>query len=190
MANVATTIAMDPTYQPFERPPDPSSLWSVIPRGLRGFIVRLGTLDAKPVNDTQTFVLNGTLGANFAYVLAEISIRLTQDRAADWDRSYTLNLQNFYQGGVTLSNSWSYPFRAATLGQVELINGPGTVRQPKAPMFSPVGAAGILVNINGFNPTATVATAGTISGYINFWEFDREQARKYPINAPFPTHSR
>ncbi len=190
MANVAVSIAMTPTYQPFERPPDPAVLWSVIPRGLRGFIVPLGTLTAKPVNDTETFSLTGTLESKFAYVLAEISLRLTQDRAQDWDAEYSLNLQNFYQGNVTLSQNWNFDFLPFGLGSLALGNGPVPPRMPRAPMWAPKGTAGILIDITGFNAAAAVAAAGTISGYINFWEFDREQARKFPINTPFPTTSR
>lgn len=190
MANVEVAIAMTPTYLPFERPPDRAALWSAIPRGLRGFVIPSATLTAKPVNDTETFVLSGTLGPNFAYILAEISVRLAQDRAQDWEREYSLNLQNFYQGNVALSQNWNFPFSTIGLGSLALGNGPAAVRMPMAPITAPRGTAGVLISITGFNDAAAVAAAGVIACYINFWEFDLEQARKYPINAPLPTHSR
>ncbi len=195
MANVATLIAMDPTYQPFERPPDPLALWTPIPRGLRGFIVELGALDLKPVGDTQTLVLTATLPPSFAYVFAEISLRISQDRAQSWFPAYTLNLQNWYQGRLGVSTSFAFPWNGIDHGNqplnTERSNGftKGSM-VPKAPMWAPSGTSGILIRFNAQNADGTVATAGTLSAYINFWEFDLEQARKFPINSPIPTHQR
>jgi len=191
MANVAVAIAMQGTYQPFERPPDPAALWTAIPRGLRGFIVELDALAAKPVNDTETLSLTGTLGPGFAYVFAEISLNLTQDQAADWATEYSLNLQNFYQGNLTLGQTWNFSFSPVGLGGQERGNGFASMDQsPRAVMFAPKNTSGIQINISTFNDVATVAAAGTVSAYINFWEFDLEQARKFPVNAPVPVHSR
>lgn len=191
MANVDVTIAMDPTYQPYERPPDPATLWTAIPRGLRGFVVELGILTAKPVNDTETLALTATLPANFAYVFAEISLRLSQDRADDWRAEYTMNLQSWYQGLTGVSTSFTYPFQVHGLSLDERANGHQSMDHcPRAPMWAPRGSSGILINITAANSKAAAAAAGTLSAYVNFWEFDLEQARKYPINAPIPTHSR
>ncbi len=191
MANVAVTIAMAPTYQPFERPPDPAALWTAIPRGLRGFLVNVGALDAKPVNDTETLSLTATLPASFAYVFAEISLTIAQDQAGDWDTRYVLNLQNWYQGVLALSSDFGFDFSPVGLGAGERGNGIGAMDQvPRAPMWAPSGTSGILINISTFNDVATVAAAGTVNAYINFWEFDLEQARKFPINSPYPVHSR
>ncbi len=194
MAIVSTVIAMEPTYLPYERPPDPAALWTAIPRGLRGFIAPDNLVDAKPVNDVQTLSLTGTLPANFAYVFASISLRVSQNRMGDWDSNYHLNLQNWYQGTLAVSSSWVFSF--PTVGpkagsEDERSNGFQAIDlTPRAPMWAPNGTSGILINITAFNDTATVATAGTCSAFINFWEFDLEQVRKYPINAPLPTHSR
>ena len=193
MANVAVTIAMEPTYLPYERPPDPQTLWSAIPRGFRGLVAESEILAAKPVNDTETLALTGTLPANFAYIFADISLRLTQNRAFDWHNEYTLNLQNYYQGSVSLSSNWNFTFSNNAGGVAGDTRGAGFqsgYSYPKSIMWAPRGTAGILVNITCRNLGANAATAGNISAYINFWEFDLEQARKYPINAPFPTHSR
>lgn len=192
MANVAVAIAMEPTYIAYERPPDQQALWSAIPRGLRGFVVETGTLTAKPLNDTETIVLSGTLPGNFAYVFAEIGLTLRQDTMSDWDSEYTLNLQNYYQGGhLGLSGNWN--FDLAIFGLIGDGRGAGhtaTDPVPRAPMWAPRGTSGILIAISSFNSANPAAALGTIDCYINFWEFDLEQIRKYPINAPFPTHSR
>lgn len=192
MANVAVTFEMDPTYIPYERPPDPQTLWSVIPRGLRGFIVELGILAAKPNADTESLTLTGTLPANFAYIFSEIHLRLSQDRAADWQTVLSLNLQNWYQGFLGVSSTWNFVLGSTAsidLDARAMSAGPGA-RTPKGLMWAPRGTSGIQVRMNAANTNATVATAGTISAYINFWEFDLEQARKFAINSPIPTHSR
>ncbi len=191
MANVAVTIAMDATYQPFERPPDAAALWTAIPRGLRGFVVSTGTLAAKPVNDTETLSLTGTLPNGFAYVFAEISLSISQDQAGDWDDRYVLNLQNWYQGMIAVSSFFGFDFSPVGLGATERGNGVGSRDAfPKAPMVASPGSSGILINIITFNDVATVAAAGTVNAYINFWEFDLEQIRKFPINSPYPVHAR
>jgi len=186
---------MAATYRPFERLPDPAMLWTAVPRGLRGFIVNTALLDLKPINDQQLLTLSATLPNGFAYVFAGVHLGIAQNRAGDWNDNYTLNLQNWYQGELALSSSWIMPWLDGLVGGT----GPPVEKNtsahsmdslPKAPMYAPTGVAGILISIQAENQQATAATAGTVNAYINFWEFDLEQARKFPINAPIPTHSR
>ncbi len=189
MAVVTDTIAMDPTYLPYERPPDTGALWTAIPRGLRGFQT-FSALSSKPINDDQIFNLQGTLSPNYAYVFAEMGVLMTQDAATQWADEVTLNLQNWYQGFLALSMTWQYQFLDHGLGfQQKCLGGPLNW-VPRAPMWSPKDVSGILINISAFNPNDPAANAGTVTAYINFWEFDLEQARKFPVNAPVPVHAR
>jgi len=192
MAIVATAIDMDPTYLAYERPPDIASLWTAIPRGLRGFIVEFGAIDAKPQGDQQTLTLSGTLPANFAYVFSEIGLSMRQQFVTNWSDSYTLNLQNFFQGGfVGMSLTWDFAFANVGALADSIGSGQGSLDTvPRAPMWAPRGTSGIQIVISTFNQNASAATAGNLSAFINFWEFDLEQVRKYPINAPIPIHSR
>lgn len=191
MANVAVAIAMVPTYLAYERPPDIVALWSAIPRGLRGFQVELDAVTAKPVNDTLTLALTGTLPTGFAYVFAEIALSVRGDTMSDWDSEYSLNLQNFHQGSLALAMNWSFDFALMNLDSQTRGQGHTAIDQtPRQPIFAARGASGIAIVINAFNSAAAVAAAGNVSAYITFWEFDLEQIRKYPINAPLPTHSR
>lgn len=192
MANVAVAIAMDPTYLAYERPPDLSALWTAIPRGLRGFVVETGALAAKPVGDTQTLNLSATLPGNFAYVFAEIALTVRQDVMLNWSSEYSLNLQNFYQGGH-LGLAMNYQFDFTPFGLLTDGRGVGhnaIDQTPRSPMWAPRGTSGILIDISAFNPNGDVGAAGTVNAYISFWEFDLEQVRKFPINSPIPTHSR
>lgn len=189
MALVIDTIAMRPTYLPYERMPDPAALWTAVPRGLRGFFTE-SALSAKPVNDDQIVNLTGTLSPNYAYVFAEIGVLMTQNRAADWESVYTLNLGSWYQGLTSVAMDWNFDWPLVGFDQQRRGNGLSKNPMPSAPMWAPSDSSGILINISGSNGNNTVATAGVINGYINFWEFDLEQARKFPINSPIPVHAR
>ncbi len=173
-------------------------LWSAVPRGLRGFVVNLGVLDAKPVSDQQLLTLTATLPSSFGYVLSEIHLSIAQDEAGNWNDGYTLNLQNWYQGQLAMPCTWNLPW---TDGLVTPASGPPAVEKnssaitvmdslPKGPMWSPRGTSGILISIQAQNQDGDVAAVGQVNAYITFWEFDLEQIRKYPINSPLPTHSR
>jgi len=199
MAIVTTTIAMTGSYQPYERPSQPASLWTAIPRGLQSFIVPTALLDAKPATDDQDLILTATLPTNFAYVLMDYSLSIAQSRASEWADETTLNLQNYYiapiNDSVALSNSWTGDF--PTQGLPSASGGPLTVRNsrhlaplPSFPMYSPGGTSGILVRLTANNPSDPAAAAGTVNAYISFWQFDLEQIRKYPINSPYPVHAR
>lgn len=188
MAIVNTTFNMGGTYAPFERPPDNVALWSTIPRGLRGFATLNGSLDAKPVNDSQVLTFLATLPARFGYVFSEIQLRISQNRADDWIKSYQLNLQNYYQGN-SISMSWMQALETTPLGSELGSQNQALDALPRGVMWAPSGA-GIEIQIIARNITATVAAAGTVACYINFWEFDLEQIRKFPINTPMPVSAR
>lgn len=193
-AVTTTNITMTPTYRPFERPPDPGALWTAIPRGLRGFVVIQGVLDAKPSPNQQLLTLSAALPNNFAYVFAEIHLTISQNRAGDWNDGYTLNLQGWYQGNPDSFATWNMPW---TDGLVTPASGPPAVEKsspahsmdslPKAPMFADTS---LLISIQAQNQVATAALEGQVHAYINFWEFDLEQVRKYPVNSPTPVHGR
>ena len=184
MANVAVAIAMAPTYLPYERPPDVIALWSAIPRGLRGFVVDFGTITAKPINDTETLSLSGTLSPNFGYVFADIAVSLRQDVATAWDSEYTLNLQSYYQGGAhggALSMDWNFDLSLVGLLGDRRAQGHTAIDQtPRQPMWAPATSSGIQVVISMFNSAAPAGAIGNVSAYINFWEFDLEQIRNFP----------
>jgi len=192
-ALVTTNITMQPTYLPYERPPDPAALWSAIPRGLRGGIVSGAALDVKPTSDQQLLTISLTLPAQFAYVFAGIQLGINIDVANDWEGKYIFNLQQYYQG-LSLSSSWNLPLEQAlksNLGGETRASGAHSMDTlPSFPIYAPRGSSGILISIQAGNANNAAGSAGTVDAFINFWEFDLEQIRKYPINSPIPTHSR
>ncbi len=193
MALDSQTIAMTPDYVPYERPPQPQTLWSAIPRGLQSFVVPTTILDAKALNDEFDLTLTATLPPNFGYVFMDANFTISQNRAGDWDNRVNLNLQSFYRTTVddslALSSSWVQDF---TLNGVLDLSRAMDASQPwpSFPMIGTPGSSGILVRLSAWNTQAAAALAGTVNSYIAFWQFDLEQIRKYPINSPFPVHAR
>lgn len=193
MALDIQTIAMTDSYVPYERPPQPYTLWSAIPRGLQSFIVPTALLDIKILNDDAILQLTATLPPNFGYVMVDLNVTIAQDRAFDWDNECNLNLQNFYRApvvdSVALVANWRQRFES--IGQDEsqralVLDQP----YPSFPIIGTQGTSGVLINISMYNNNNAASSAGTVNAYISFWQFDLEQIRKFPINSPLPTHQR
>jgi len=183
------------SYVPYERPPQPMTLWSAIPRGLQTFFLAAATLDAKAINDDFLLSIRATIPPNFAYVMNEVSWTISQDRALDWEDVCLLNLQNFYRGldlNNPVSGNWMNPTQSLDQGGVSDVRtmGNGTLNWPTSPMIGTASTTGIQINFQAINGAAAAAAAGTVDFFISFWQFDLEQIRKYPINSPQPVHAR
>jgi len=193
MALVTTALALVRDYIPYERPPQPQTLWTAIPRGLQSGIVNNGTLDAKPLNDDSRLTCTMTLPPNFGYVMADANLTVTVDRAADWVDVCNVNLTNFYRGAPGNIANFSADYRQGFV--LTLVGGAQrgmSVDQPW-PSYPIVGLSGsqpIIVVLSATNSNNTAASAGTVFAFVSFWQFDLEQIRKYPINSPQPVHSR
>ncbi len=182
-----------PVYTPYERPPQPQTLWTAIPRGLQTFLWT-AVLDLIAVGNKAILNLNAVLPPNFAYVMADANLALAQVSAGtEWAPTYNLNLQNYYRApvnqSVALSSNWVQNMvdntqdgdtKASSLAQP----------WPAFPIIGSTGTSGIQIVISTFNNAQVARAVGTIDAYISFWQFDLEQIRKYPINSPIPTHAR
>lgn len=193
MALVIQTKLLTPSYVPYERPSQPATLWTAIPRGLQSFISAGTQLEAKPVNDTFILSMTATLPPNFAYVMADINVTISQDRAVDWDNKLNLNLQNFYRANESLalglSGNYGFEFPTMAIDNTQrniLVN----QALPGFPIVGTQGTSGAQIVVTAWNSNVTVAATGTIDAFVSFWQFDLEQIRKYPINSPIPVHSR
>ncbi len=193
MALVSTALTFVQDYVPYERPPQPDTLWSAIPRGLLSGIVNAGVLDAKPVNDDQSLTCTMTLPVNFGYVMADCQLSVNQNRAFDWDAIANLRLNNFYRGAPPNVDAFDINYRQELL----VIGLNSTTRcmsvvqpWPTFPILAVRTESPAIVVLSANNGNDTVTTAGTVDAFVSFWQFDLEQIRKYPINSPIPTHSR
>jgi len=191
MAVVATALSFTRDYVPYERPPQPETLWTAIPRGLQSGIVNAGILDAKPITDSQTLTCTMTLPAGFGYVMADAQLTIHQDAAGQWEPQVTLEITNFYRG-APLGFSINYRQELDRSIRATDTNASMVVVQPW-PTFPLVGisaGAPIIIVLQAENATSDAALAGTVDAFASFWQFDLEQIRKYPINSPQPVHAR
>ena len=87
---------------------------------------------------------------------------------------------------------WVLPFLTVpTVGTAR--KGMGTYNKDMlftGPMVSAPGLTGIAWFMSAVNTTAPAQGAGTLNAFISFYEFDREQVRKFPLNTPVPVRSR
>ncbi len=193
MALVIQQETGDPVYTPYERPPQPYTLWSAIPRGLQSFVWGVRALDLIAVGDDALLELNATLPPNFGYVMADANLTVAMVGAGpDWSGTFNLNLQNFYRGtdaNTALSSDFvGFMTGAAVDDSTKSIRMDGSQAWPRFPIVG--SATGILVVLSAFNRAQTARAAGVFNGYMSFWQFDLEQIRKFPINTPQPVHAR
>ncbi len=193
MATVTTALALVRDYVPYERPPQPQTLWTAIPRGLQSGIVNNGTLDAKPINDDQLLTCTMTLPPNFGYVMADAQLTVTVDRGADWGAFTNLNLTNFYRGAPGNITTFEADYRQE-FHPNSIFSGSRSMSVvqpwPTYPIVALNGSSPIIVVLSAVNQNDTAASAGTVFAFVSFWQFDLEQIRKFPINSPQPVHSR
>lgn len=195
MALVVQTIFPVRAYTPYERPPDNVALWTAIPRGMVSFTA-FEAVDAKDIADKALISIPWVLPPNFGYIMESLHFTLTQNRATDWGNSLNLNLQNFAEWGVVgLNANFRRQFELNTQDNNTRTSCDlgGDDASSKWPTYPIVGTApaGASLSFNAFNnSTAFASTAGSCHFYCRFWEFDLEQARKFPINSPLPVQSR
>lgn len=189
VAIVTTALAFTRDYVPYERLPQPQTLWTAIPRGLQFGYVNEEDLDLKPVNDDQRLTVTMTLPPNFGYVMANAQLTITQNRANDWADSCNLNITNFLRGtpiGTFANYRQGLEVDGRFLKRTMVVTQPW----PSFPIVGVTSGSPIIVVFDAWNGQDTAATAGTVSCFASFWQFDLEQIRKYPINSPQPVHSR
>lgn len=179
-------------FQPYERPPQAATLWSVIPRGLE-ILTASRALDAKAVNDAALLTIPWIMSPNYAWAIQDIGFTIVQDRGSDWADNTNLNFQNFMRLGEVGLNA-NYRFRWLTSSQDgqtrTLIRNNQSSPLPTMPMTTLDGSSGLAFNFTAWNNNATVSTAGVLDFFCTFWQFDLEQVRKYPINTTLPVSTR
>ncbi len=197
-AVVTDNLAFLETYQPFERPPDSQTLYSLIPRGVRRFFFQAAT-SVKPVNDQMDIFLTATLPENFAYIISKFSYQLVVDTASDWDAEVELRLLNHIPGqpnGIAELISCQAPLKVnATRNDAKTVlshtvnlamfTGPFWKADP------PLTSGGTpTFRVHHSNTAAAVGGAGFVTSHCEFLEYDLTQAQRYYINTPYPVLTR
>ncbi len=192
MAVVTQGISPTRSYSPFEGLSERRRLQTAVPRGLIRFHSS-EALDAKPVNDSIDLTFTCSLPSGFAYMVSALAFEIAVDTASDWDavaRFRIFNgLPNVAPGNTQVSSfeMASNPTTVAGDPQRVLTFGGGTLRNwyPN-PVVKSTGAAGHSGILQYHNSAAAVGAAGTISFNLSFYQYELNQAIRYPLNFPLP----
>jgi len=198
MAVVTQTVTPSRSYTPFEGPSEAQRNWSSIPRGMTRFN-NLGptvALQAKPVNDSIDLQFTCSLPAGFAYVFSYLSFELQVDTASDWDVFCTCTIFNGIPGGP----AGSFPRAVCAMPLVPDIvaNDPrrildyslGDVSEWFHTPTIGQGAGASTFLLNYHNSAAAVQAAGVIRFHAGFYQYELNQAVRFPLNYPLPVGQR
>lgn len=190
MAVVTQTVTPAVSYSPFEGMPEAQRMVSSVPRGIIRY-ASVDAVDAKPVNDDIRINVVGLLPAGFAYVLSSFSWKIIVDRAADFDDSVIFNLTNGIPNGIPpVTQDAACAFRLQdTFFNVRRVvdQSLGSLREMfPQPLVKTVGATTMSFTITASNGNNTVQAAGTQSFHMAFYQYELNQAVRFPLNSPVP----
>jgi len=189
LVNQVITATRD--YSPFEGMSERQRLVTSVPIGRFLFSVE-AALDAKPVNDQINLQITNQLPDGFAYVFSSLSFELQVDTADDWDSISRVTLfnciPNLAPGNNQIAAFAMSAFKLSAADAEKILNYQlGTPRDwfPN-PIDKSRAATGHSLLFNYGNFAATVQAAGTISFHANFYQYELNQAVRFPLNSPFP----
>lgn len=192
MAVVSLGVTPDRTFSPFEGMSEAQRLVTAVPRGLIRFHSNIA-LAGKPVNDSVDLTYTCSLQPSFAYVLSSLSFEITVDTASDWDATCRFRafnaLPNVLPGNnqVALFNMGTNP-NAVSVDPARILDySLGDVRAwfPQ-PLVRSQGAAGMSLILQYHNSAAAVGAAMTSNFSLALYQYELNQAVRFPLNSPFP----
>lgn len=193
MALVTQNITAVRSYSPFEGMSERQRLRTAVPRGMVRFNFN-GVLTAKPVNDDIVVNITGSLPPSFAYVISDMSYQLEVDTASDWAPFARFRIFNGLPNGepgneqVALFNMTLFnPGVAIAAAQRVLEFSMGSLREwYPTPIVRTPGAAGLSFTLRVGNGIDAVQAAGTQFFNLNFYQYELNQAVRFPLNFPLP----
>jgi len=191
VAVVTDSLNYDPSYTPFERPPEALTLNSVIPRGIRRFFLAADT-SAKPIDDTHVIVVTATLPDAFAYILVRFNAAYTANNASSWSQQMVLRLFNHIPSqplGTLEEVSIAFEFMSTAGTPKRTAAVRGELANFIGPMWS-THSGEITFRMEMNNVAAPASSAGFLISHVEFLEYDLVQAQRYFINTPQPVLQR
>lgn len=132
------------------------------------------------------------LPQNYAHVFADMTCYLEVDTASDF--KLVAMLQTQYNFPLAKENKMRYAFDLL-LGDIgtdessQIILKPTNGLLPRAPIWNTTSnAPTVVLTFNNFG--APASAAGKTSCAMSFWQYDLEQVRSFPVNAPVAVASR
>lgn len=192
MALVNQVVSGVRAYVPLEGMSEAQRLVSAAPRGLVRFSFT-AALTAKPINDDYNLQITCSLPLNFAYVLSSMSYSIQVDTATDFNAVAKVRVFNGL-AHLPPGNTQSLPldmsnYNDAGTGAPERIANfsLGELRSwfPN-PIWAPANASGMSFILNHDNGADPAAAAGLINFFATFYQYELNQAVRFPLNFPFP----
>lgn len=173
-------------------------LRSSVPRGL----VRFDTINAqgsvaKPVNDSYDLQLTCSLPPGFAYVMSSLNFELAADTISDFDGVCNVRVFNGLPNGPASSTQSAifempvYPNTVALDPSRILSYSTGSLAWWfHHPLVQTTGTLGMTVLLNFHNSAAAAGAAGVIDFHLALYQYELNQAVRYPLNNPLPVSNR
>ncbi len=167
-------------------------LVTAVPRGLIRFDTET-SLTAKPVNDSYDLQLTCSLPNGFAYVLSQLSFRISVDTASDFDAVASGRVFNGLPN-VPTTNTQYAAFNMSSVPDT-VANDPTRVLDYSlgslndwfpGPIVRSAEAIGHSFLLNYHNSAAAVQAAGSIFFHMSVYQYELNQAVRYPLNFPLP----
>ncbi len=191
MAIVSQLVIPQRTYSPFEGMSEAQRLVTAVPRGIIRFFSD-EALEAKPVNDDMQLQFTCALPGGFAYVMSALNFTIQVSTADEWEGVCRGMIFNGIPGG-TPNNQQVSIFTFA-----DLVSSPGTrekildfsrgsVREwyPQ-PLVRTEGGTGHSFILEASNGNNNVQAAGTMFFNASFYQYELNQAVRFPLNFPIP----
>lgn len=193
MAVVTQALTPRNNYSPFEGMSEAQRLVTAVPRGLVRFDSNSAGLTAKPVNDSYDLTITCQLPNGFAYVISAVSFDIAVDTASDFDNFCTISIFNGISNGQ-ISNQQRGSF-GMSLNPQTVAADPRRVMHYQlgglhdswpGPIVRTQAAVAHSMLLTYHNSAAAVQAAGAISFHASFYQYELNQAVRFPMNFPMP----
>jgi len=194
MALTTQTVTPARLYSPFEGLSEANRMWSAVPRGIVRFFSDEAS-SAVSVNDDYKLEFTCSLPPGFAYVFSQLSFQITVDVSAEFYDQIRLRILNGIPSGpagneqVTLCKLGDFDPTSAIYPNSRVLDMDfGSLREMfPHPLVSTAGiAAGSTFIMNVANGGNTVQSAGTMFFLATFYQYELNQAVRFPLNFPLP----
>ncbi len=192
MALVTQAVTPSRFYTPFEGMTEAHRLVTSVPRGLIKFEAEIAST-AKPINDDYQLNITGSLPGGFAHILSSLSFQIQADTSVGFEDAVRFRIFNGIPTGVTNNSQIalfeldSFILKNVSNEQRILTYRLGSVREwfPQ-PLWPRPGSNATSFTLDASNGADPAMAAGTILFHIAFYQYELNQAVRFPLNSPIP----
>lgn len=182
---------------PFIKPPDLDREFTAMPRAVVNFTLPPTTvMTAKPINDQETMIITLPIPAEFVYRLVDVSVTVFQDVADAWQPFGYIEITNGVRGlplGSVQQHAVTLDQPLRTVPRVlpfSFWNATSTGRRLPNYLIQAVDGNAPTVTFKAINVATPAGAEGTLNCRFAFFEYDIEQAQRFPLHWPTVVLSR